>query len=294
VPDLAVRSLPVPPPFSLAATAGPIAWAKGRWPNEDWIDRQLIWIGWENGETVYRLVRQRIDGESPLEISGSASPDLDAVWASDVLGLDQTVPVIDDESIAPLALRWSGLRPWSSGNLFDGLVGSIVGQSITVAAAATTAARLAAQFHPGIELAGRRFWPHPRPEQLAEADPARVRETGVTWRRAEALVIAGKEAAAGRFPTEAEARTDPIAARTRLLELPIVGPWTAESALLWGLGLPNAFPPNDVALLRAARRLFEESELDHKGLVRRSDRWEPYRAWAARLLWTDLLGPAPL
>jgi 3-methyladenine DNA glycosylase/8-oxoguanine DNA glycosylase len=287
------RSLSVSTPFSLAATCGPVAWAKGRWPNEDWIDGRLIWVGWEVGETVSRIVSQDIDGSQTIEISGTASADRDALWAEDVLGVSQTVPVIDDEPIAPLAVQWAGLRPWSSGNLFDGLVGSIVGQSITVAAAAVTAARLAAQFHAGIEIAGRRFWPNPQPEQLAEADPARIRETGVTWKRAEALVVAGKEAAEGRFPTDKETREEPLLARARLLELPIVGPWTADSALLWGLGLPDIFPPNDAALLRAAKRVLDDVELDHKGLVRRSERWAPYRAWAARLLWADLLGPAP-
>lgn len=38
-----------------------------------------------------------------------------------------------------------------------------------------------------------------------------------------------------------------------LRKLPLVGPWTAASALLWGLGEPDAYPRGDVALLRPGR-----------------------------------------
>jgi 3-methyladenine DNA glycosylase/8-oxoguanine DNA glycosylase len=177
--------------------------------------------------------------------------------------------------------------------LFDGIVACIAGQSITVMAAAVTEARIAALFHPGMELAGRRFFPPPTAEQLAAAEPALIRTSGVTWRRAEAIVTAAKAQLAGELPSDAEAVADPERARAHLLRLPLVGPWTAESALLWGLGAADAFPPNDAALLRAARAAYGLPELDHKGLNRLAEGWRPGRAWAARWLWTALFGPAP-
>ncbi len=77
-----------------------------------------------------------------------------------------------------------------------------------------------------------------------------------------------------------------------LLRLPAVGPWTANSALLWGVGAPDAHPTGDVALLRAARAAFANPDLDLKGLDHRAETWRPARGWAARLLWTGLLGIA--
>jgi DNA-3-methyladenine glycosylase II len=288
-----LRSVAIDPTCSLAATCGPVAWARGRWPNVDWIDGSLVWVGWEGDRVVDRTVRQRGGPTGELAIAGLAARESDEIWARAVLGAGVAPPSFADGVVADVRRRFPGLRAWANGSLFDGLVSAIVGQSISVAAAAVTEARLAALFHDGVELAGRRFWPLPRPGQLATADPALVRRSGVTWRRAEALVGAGRAAVAGDLPSDETARRDPEGARAALRRLALVGPWTAESALLWGLGEADAFPSGDAALLRAARLAYDRPELDHAGLNEVAGAWSPHRGWAARLLWTALLGPAP-
>ncbi len=284
------RTLAVDPTFSLAQTVGPVVWGRGGWPGTDWIDDALIWTGYEGDQVVWRRVRQ--DGAS-LAIDGSADAGGDLVWAQSMLGLDRTVPAIDDPAIAVLADRFAGLRPYTSGSLFEGLVTSIVGQSISVRAAAVTETRLSMLFHPGIEVSGRRFWPAPNATQLANAEPALIRTSGVTWRRAEAVVAVAREAVAGRLPTDAEAREDPSDVRRRLRELPLVGPWTAESTLVWGLGLDDAFPSGDVALLRAVKLAFGDDRVTLKQMDTMAEAWRPHRGWATRWLWAGLFGAAP-
>jgi 3-methyladenine DNA glycosylase/8-oxoguanine DNA glycosylase len=234
---------------------------------------------------VWRSVRQ-IDAQT-LEISGSGSSDLDAQWASDVLGSSALMPTFSDSIMAALARKHAGLRPWSAGSLFEGVVSSIVGQSISVAAAATTERRLCERFNDGLDLEGRRFWPPPRPEQLASSSAAFIRESGVTTKRAEALVAAGTLFASE--PSSAGFAGDAAAAGERLLSISGIGPWTVQSALLWGIAAPDAHPTRDVALLRAARVHYPHLS-DLKDLDRIAERWKPYRGWAARLLWLDLLG----
>jgi DNA-3-methyladenine glycosylase II len=288
------RSLHVEPPFSLATTCGPVSWGRGRWPNTDWRDGELIWVGWEEAQVVYRLVRQCPDDGPTLTIRGTASPDRDRRWANDVLGTGAELPAPIDPVVDAIRARFPGLRAWANGSLYEGLIGAIVGQSISVAAASVTEARLSALFPDGIEIAGRHFWPLPRVDLLANAEPAYVRPSGVTWRRADALVRGAQAFLDGQLPTDDEARADHDRARTALRTLPLVGPWTAESVLLWGLGLGNAYPPRDVALLRATRLAYDRPDLDHPGLNALADTWSPHRAWAARWLWTALLGAAPL
>ena len=75
----------------------------------------------------------------------------------------------------------------------------------------------------------------------------------------------------------------------RLVSISGIGPWTVQSALLWGIAAPDAHPTRDVALLRAARVHYPDVA-DLKDLDRVAERWKPYRGWAARLLWLDLLG----
>jgi len=284
------RRLRVSHPFSLARTCAPVVWGGNRWPNTGWHGGVLTWVGREGTGVVWRRVSQ-LDGDYLL-VEGTAEPERDAGWATAVLGVGQRCPPFADPVVEHLRRTLPGLCPFAAGSVFDGLVAAIVGQSISVAAAAVTEGRLARLFHPGLELDGRRYWPMPRPDLLAEAAPVLVHSSGVTWRRAEALVTAARVAAAGDLPSREAAIDDPAAARARLRALPLVGPWTVESTLLWGIGLADAHPTGDVALLRAARGAYGEPALDLKGLDRRADEWRPARGWAARLLWTGLLGEA--
>jgi 3-methyladenine DNA glycosylase/8-oxoguanine DNA glycosylase len=281
------RLLKVSPPIDLVRTTAPIWWAGGRWPNVDWRDGAFFWVGWEDGKLAWRSVRQA-DGYN-LEIKGASDGGLDAEWASAVLGARAVIPHFEDPVLARLAVEHAGLRPWAAGSLFAGVVTSIVGQSISVAAAATTERRLFALFNDPIDVGGRLYWPPPRPEQLRSASVGLVRNSGVTTRRAEALVSVGTLFATGAVidcATEDSARH---LDSDLLLGIPGIGPWTVRSALLWGVGSADSHPTGDVALLRAAKRHYT-SVMGLKDLDRLSEDWKPFRGWAARLLWLDLLG----
>ena len=76
-------------------------------------------------------------------------------------------------------------------------------------------------------------------------------------------------------------------AHAALVKLHGIGPWTADLYLLACLGHADAWPAGDLALQEAARLAF--------GLPRRpttkemsplAEPWRPYRAVAARLLWS--------
>src|SRR5215207_5822734 len=277
--------LPVSPPFDLARTVAPAWWAQGRWPNVDWVSGAFLWVGWEGGVVAWRSVQQ-VDAQT-LKISGCRNSELDGQWAAAVVGTNTTMPKFDDAVLVELTRVHAGLRPWSAGSLFEGVVSSIVGQSISVAAAATTERRLCERFNDGMVVGGRRFWPPPLPEQLASSTPAFVRESGVTTKRAEALVAVGALfVESSRSPAS---DGDHSADMERLAAISGIGPWTIQSALLWGIAAADAHPTRDVALLRAARAHYSVIS-DLKDLDRVADRWKPFRAWGARLLWLDLLG----
>ena len=281
------RILNVSPPFDLARTAAPVWWARGRWPNVDWRDGAFYWVGWEDGKLAWRSVRQT--DPYHLEIQGASRAGLDAEWASAVLGARATMPRFEDPILARLADTHAGLRPWSAGSMFAGVVTSIVGQSISVAAAATTERRLGALFNDPIDVGGRLYWSLPRAEQLGSASVEFVRNSGVTARRAEALVSVGALFATGAvIDCATEDLVGPFDSDL-LLGIPGIGPWTVRSALLWGVGGVDVHPTGDVALLRAAKRHYT-SVTGPKDLDRLSDAWRPYRGWAARLLWLDMLG----
>jgi 3-methyladenine DNA glycosylase/8-oxoguanine DNA glycosylase len=277
--------------LDLRATAAPIAWGKGRWPATDWIDRTVYWC-LRDAEGAF-LVQAR-HGETPdsLLVSGFANRADAEEWLRKCLGWEQTPP----ELIEPIASSWlkaqPGLRPYANGSLAEGVLFSIIGQSISVQAAAVTERRVSAMFTTPLVAANREFFPFPLLSDLADATAAQVRESGVTWRRAEAIVAIARIVCDGGLISDEDAATNPEEALKALRALPLVGPWTAASALLWGIGAADAHPTGDVALLRAAKAAYDRPEMTLKDLDVLAEQWRPARAWAARALWLSLLGLA--
>ena len=75
-------------------------------------------------------------------------------------------------------------------------------------------------------------------------------------------------------------------AKEQLMKVKGIGPWTADIYLLMALGRPDIWPKGDLALEVAIQQV--------KGWLRRptpeevrnmSNKWQPWRAVAARLLW---------
>ena len=71
-----------------------------------------------------------------------------------------------------------------------------------------------------------------------------------------------------------------------LRELPGIGPWTAHYIAMRVLSWPDAFPPNDVAALKAMKTLFNTSA--QASAEARAQAWRPWRAYAVLKLWNSL------
>jgi len=183
--------------------------------------------------------------------------------------------------LGPLAEARPGLRLPGAVDGFEIAVRAILGQQVTVSAAATLAARFTREFGDPIET------PHAgittlfpvasRVVSLAEADIARL---GIVRSRARALLALAHEVAAGRLRLDPSADVDATVAA--LDALPGVGPWTAQYVAMRALAWPDAFPHPDVAVVKAmgatppARALAE------------AEAWRPWRSYAVMHLWKSL------
>jgi 3-methyladenine DNA glycosylase/8-oxoguanine DNA glycosylase len=278
--------------LDLRLTAAPVAWGKGKWPSVSWQCGRLDWCATIDGEV--RLVQTAQPVPESLTVSGLPNEQSAREWLARSLGWGRTAPAHDDPVLARIASSAPGLRPYANGSLAQGIITSIIGQSITVQAAAVTESRVLSMFHTGVSNGDRLLYPFPGLADLANAEPAQIRTSGVTWRRAEAIVAIARIALDGALPTDDEARRDPDETMRAVRALPLVGPWTAASALLWGLGVDDVHPTGDVALLRAAKQAYDRPDMTLRDLDKLAEAWKPWRGWAARLLWLDLLGPATI
>ena len=84
---------------------------------------------------------------------------------------------------------------------------------------------------------------------------------------------------------------DDVVARMALIALPGIGPWSADIYLLSSLLRPDVFPSGDLALQASAQHLFRlRARPDAKRIEALSAKWRPWRAVAARLLWSHYRG----
>ncbi|HSC65256.1 MAG TPA: Ada metal-binding domain-containing protein [Caldimonas sp.] len=179
----------------------------------------------------------------------------------------------------------AGLRLPGSIDAFELAVRAVLGQQVTVAAARTLARRLVECF--GADIAtpwrdvARTF---PGPTDLATVPLERIAELGIIRGRAGAI-----QALAAHWPSLAPLLApgaSPEALVDRLGELPGIGPWTAHYIAMRALGWPDAFPPGDVAALKAMRTLFATTTPRHAEA--HAEAWRPWRAYALLRLWNSL------
>ncbi|WP_293679523.1 AlkA N-terminal domain-containing protein [uncultured Phenylobacterium sp.] len=188
-----------------------------------------------------------------------------------------------DPALAPLIAARPGLRAPGAWDGFELAVRAILGQQITVGAARGLAAKLVARYGETIddpaaaELGLTRVFPSPG--RLVGEDIAAL---GMPRARGAALEALARKVAAD--PTIFTPRADLGSAIAALKALPGVGEWTAQYIALRELREPDAFPQADVGLMRA---MADEAGLRPTAdqLLARSERWRPWRAYAAQHLW---------
>jgi AraC family transcriptional regulator of adaptative response / DNA-3-methyladenine glycosylase II len=164
-------------------------------------------------------------------------------------------------------------------------VRAVLGQQVSLAGAASSAARLVAAHGEPLErpLGGVTHL-FPAAGALAGADPGGWPMPGA---RREALRALATALADGTISLHAGA--DPDEVRHRLAALPGIGPWTVEYVAMRALRDPDAFLPTDLGVRRALELLGLDGS--PRAAERLSGGWRPYRAYAVQHLWASLGAP---
>ena len=128
------------------------------------------------------------------------------------------------------------------------------------------------------------------PETIAALPLARLRAAGLTRQKAEYVSLLARATVAGTFDPSRVARLADDDARAALVSLKGIGPWSADVYLLMALRRADAWPAGDLALQIAAREVLKLQKLPNADVMERlGERWRPWRAVAARLLWHHYL-----
>jgi DNA-3-methyladenine glycosylase II len=158
---------------------------------------------------------------------------------------------------------------------FAGLAAIVVAQQLSTASAGAIWARLEAAFDPLT------------PQAILRARPQRLKRLGLSSPKIRALKEIARAVAGGHLEPADLRRLAAEEARGVLTAIHGIGPWTADIYLLSCLGHADAWPAGDLALQEAARLAFGlPARPSAADMVRLGENWRPWRAVAARVLWS--------
>jgi len=156
---------------------------------------------------------------------------------------------------------------------FEGLARIIVGQQLSVASASAIWERTAAVCRPF------------EPRILLGLDDAQLAQAGLSRPKIRTLrAIAGACRNGLDLARLEQAAEEEVHAA--LTEVTGIGPWTADIYIMFCLGRADAWAPGDLALQIAAQQALGLAVRPGTDEMRAlAERWRPWRAVAARLLW---------
>ena len=166
-----------------------------------------------------------------------------------------------------------GLFDWrASGNLFEDLISAIVGQQLSVKAAASIWKRFE-------DLIG-----EVNPENVLSKSHDQLRGVGLS--NSKVKYIQG--VANSGFDFERISKLSDEEVMKELISLKGVGPWTVEMILIFTLGREDIFSIGDLGLRNAVSKNYGVDRDDLDEILKISQKWSPYRSYASRYLWKSL------
>lgn len=185
---------------------------------------------------------------------------------------------LSDPRLAPIIERAPRFDVRPTRNRFRAIARSIVAQQISTAAAATIWQRLEAAL--GEQATAR---------AVARLAPDRLRDCGLSARKASYLLDLATRVDSGSLPLERLGRVDDEGVIEALTAVRGIGRWTAQMFLLFGLGRLDVLAVDDFGLKSAIRNLHRLETLpDRETFTRLAEPWRPYASIASWYCWRSL------
>lgn len=179
-----------------------------------------------------------------------------------------------DPDLAGVLSRWGTPPFWTQAPGFPGLVHAILAQQVSLESVQSTYGKL--------EQAVKSV----SPEKFLKLDDNELKVIGFSRQKTSYVRGLAREIVEGRIELDTLESLENDEVRKRLTKVRGIGPWTADTYMLFSLCRPDAWPSGDLALITAIRELKGWADLpDFREADRIADQWRPWRAVAARILW---------
>ncbi len=179
-----------------------------------------------------------------------------------------------DPDLAQIIRRVGEPPMWTRKPGFQTLILIILEQQVSLASARAAFNRLISAASPLT------------PSRFLEFDDSSLKTIGFSRQKTLYTRLLADSIIRGHLDLDALHAMDDTTARSALLQIKGIGPWTADIYLLMALRRPDIWPSGDLALAVAVqkiKRLRKRPSPEKLDAVSRE--WQPWRAVAARMLW---------
>ncbi|MFM7711126.1 MAG: DNA-3-methyladenine glycosylase family protein [Ferruginibacter sp.] len=164
-------------------------------------------------------------------------------------------------------------------NLFRFICHSIISQQLNTRVAAVLIERFE-------QVIGHK---NTRPEYLLNVDDDDLRKIGLSASKVTYLKAVARYFTDTRMTDARLYRMDDQDVIDTLVQIKGIGRWTAQMVLVFGMGRPDVFAPDDLVIRQAMIDLYKLPTLSGKALTEQletiAENWQPYRSYAMLHLW---------
>lgn len=164
-------------------------------------------------------------------------------------------------------------------NPFLRLTRSIIGQQLSVKAAATIFGRFENLFEKN----------NIKPESLLNISDEKMREAGISYQKISYLKDLSQKVVDNNVVFSDFSGLPEEMIIEELVKIKGIGRWTAEMFLMFSLGKPDVFSYGDLGLQNAIKKNYGlKQKPTIKQMEKLSKKWAPFRTYAAMILWRSL------
>ena len=184
-----------------------------------------------------------------------------------------------DPKLGKLFKQYSNYGISSRGEALETLMRSIVGQQISIQAAASVWGKLA-------KLIG-----NINPDKVLSASFEDLKSCGLSKQKTQYIINIAEHFKTKKITNHSY--WDERSYQTiydELITIKGIGPWTAEMFGMFYLLEKDIFPIKDIGIIRAMNQVYgnEGEALDLNEIIKIADKWKPYRSVACWFLWRSI------
>lgn len=166
-------------------------------------------------------------------------------------------------------------------NYYQALVSSIIGQQLSVKAAASIRQRFEALFDGHF----------PTPDEILRTDTETLRGVGLSRPKIQYIFDLAKHIRDGKLLIEKLPELSNEEIIRELVAVKGIGEWTAHMFLIFSLGRPDVLPIGDLGIRNGVQRLYglpTVASADDIIAIAAKNQWHPYESIASWYVWRSL------